>query len=235
MGVFEGDRPEFYFQVLPQGPDTFVLQHQDSQMLLYSNADGRIGCFYGEERYDDQLFQLEDRTGQLLQLLDSPCGCVGLRDTGFRWLADVPEPRIFTDAFQSAQYIFDPGSSYLLEIGEQLRLQVSVTWGEARDMCLHEMDRPHAWAIEHIPLLRQLADAGLISSSHQGNVSYGDSEGEFEEFAGDGHAADAGDQVRARPREQRRAGAAQRRLEAGVARSEPPRRRGHRSQRLARR
>lgn len=170
LGSFQGDFEDHYWDLVGDHDDSFALQSHNSDLRLYSNSDGRLGSYFGEV-FDDQLFQCEDRHGSVVRL-EPLNGCHGLQDTGFEWSGGGEEPTVYTDAFHVGHYVFDPGSKQLCELRELTRLQISPSWGSARSLQLHEMEQPHQWAIEEIPLLRRLQEAGLIAADNPLNVVY---------------------------------------------------------------
>lgn len=188
LGCYHGDFQEHFWEIQHHdGEGNFLLHNSGTQLRLYSNSDGRLGSYCGEV-FDDQLFCCEDPDGSRI-LPARVHGLVGLVPTGFRWEAlegEMTEPAIFTDAFNVCHYVFDPAVSSLGEIRELGRLQAPLSWGTARDLHLAEMDRPFAWALEHVPLLRHLAEQGLISATHRRNAIYPSADESKVRFRGNG-------------------------------------------------
>lgn len=170
LGCFAGDYEEHYWAIVEDDGERFKLEHHGTGLRIFSNADGRLGYFAGED-YDDQYFICEDRAGYAQQLYATH-GSYGLQDSGFKVMGGFPEPTVYTDAFHAGHYIFDQSLSQLFEVREGLGMQELLSWGTALDLRLPEMSQPHAWAVERIPLLRRLETAGVISTDHPDNEVY---------------------------------------------------------------
>jgi len=170
LGCFAGDYADHYWAIVENNGERFKLQNHGTGLMIFSNADGRLGYFAGEE-YDDQYFICEDREGFNLQLRATH-GSYGLQDSGFLVQGGLADPTVYTDAFHAAHYIFDAGLSQLLELREGLEVQELLCWGAACDRRLHELPHPHGWAVEQIPLLQRLEETGVIAVERQGNTVY---------------------------------------------------------------
>lgn len=170
MGCLAGDYLDHYFDIVEEdGGERFMLQNHETGLRIFSNADGRLGCYTGQV-FEDQYFVCEDREGRTVPLR-SVHGCYGLQDSGFR-MEGVGEPTVYTDAFHAGHYIFNAELSELWELREKAGVQPLLAWGAADDLRLPEMERPHAWAVENIPLLRRLEEAGIIAVERDGNEVY---------------------------------------------------------------
>lgn len=177
LGSFNGDFPDHYWRLVEQGDDRFILQGHSSDLKLFSSSDGRLGCFPGKT-YGDQLFCCEDEQGHVLKL-SAIDGCYGLQDTGFSWQGFPIGPHIYTDALHAGHYVRDERSGQLALLQEERSIHGIPqgafgfpSWGVAEDLHVAAMDKPHSWAIAHIPFLQKLEDAGLINDRHPMNTVY---------------------------------------------------------------
>jgi len=191
LGSFSGDYLDHYWRILDQDGERFLLQSRNGDAKLFSNGDGRLGCFPGEF-YEDQLFCCEDEAGHTLRL-DAERGSYGLQDTGFGWDGYMLDRTIFTDALHAGHYVVEDSSGQLGLLQEERTLPGipqggigAPAWGSGADLRLAEMEQPHAWAIEHIPLLARLRDAGLISAEHPSNEAYETRDPATDQYAGNG-------------------------------------------------